>query len=283
MLTGRYLPFGYPFSLKKRTPPPFPHISSGEACVHTWGLKGRGRSSGKTTFSFGSSFSLKKECVHLYTRSTPWEICAYMGMEKEMKRLRKSGYSPFILLFPLQKDMCIFIHISSYGVYVHTWGEKRRDRIGEKANNCTLPWSSFFGSSLSLAIKHVHTYSHTKRGRRPLCILIRTRNGSKTPKKKGTTHLRSHFPLALLFPLQYKMCIFMHTKTHQAGRRMCAYMADGKRGEEGAKRRMFFPHTKRGRRPCEKGKELRRYPLFALLFAFLCFAFLCSFLSFFWI
>ena len=172
-----------------------------------------------------------------------------------MKRLRKSGYSPFILLFPLQKDMCIFIHISSYGVYVHTWGEKRRDRIGEKANNCTLPWSSFFGSSLSLAIKHVHTYSHTKRGRRPLCILIRTRNGSKTPKKK----------------------------THQAGRRMCAYMADGKRGEEGAKRRMFFPHTKRGRRPCEKGKELRRYPLFALLFAFLCFAFLCSFLSFFWI
>lgn len=36
---------------------------------------------------------------------------------------------------------------------------------------------------------------------------------------------------------------------------MCAYMADGKRGEEGAKRQMFFPHTKRVEDPEKKEKN----------------------------
>lgn len=204
------------------------HVKQGDAYVQTRGLKKRDRRGEKAVIytppsplCFDFSFSSAKiMCILIRT------LKVVEDHEKEMKRRRKSGYFPFALLFPMQKDMCIFIHIYSFGIYVHTWGRKRRDRMGEKAGIYTLPQPPSFGSSLS-------------------------------PAKK--------------------MCIFMHTKTHRTGQRTCAYMADGKRGEEGAKRRMFFPHTKRGRRPCEKGKELRRYPLFALLFVFLCFAFLWLF------
>lgn len=54
-------------------------------------------------------FFLKKECVHLYTRSTPWEICACMGTEKEETEMAKRqiitlfrGHHPLAFLFPLQ-------------------------------------------------------------------------------------------------------------------------------------------------------------------------------------
>lgn len=149
---------------------------------------------------------------------------------------------------------------------MQTWGRKRRDRMGEKAGIYTPTLPLTFGFSLSSAIKNVHTYPHTK--------------WVEDPEKEGnyTPPVPSFFGFSLS-PAKERV----HLYAHQKGRHMCAYMADEKKGAEGAKRRMFFPHTKRGRRPCEKEKELRRYPLFALLFVFLCFAFLCSFLSFFWI
>ena len=79
--------------------------------------------------------------------------------------------------------MCIFMHVKQGDAYVHTWGMKRRNRNGEKAVLYGPPRPSSFGFSLSPAIKNVHTYPHTKRGRRPLCILIRTRKGGRRPRK----------------------------------------------------------------------------------------------------
>ena len=65
---------------------------------------------GKTALSFGSSFSLEKECVYLYTRSPPGGICAYMGAEKEETERAKRRLSTLlrrhfalIFLFLLQK------------------------------------------------------------------------------------------------------------------------------------------------------------------------------------
>lgn len=50
---------------------------------------------------------------------------------------------------------------------MHTWELKKRGRMGEKTDNYTPPSPLCFGFSLSPAIKNVHTYPHTKRGRRP--------------------------------------------------------------------------------------------------------------------
>ena len=122
--------------------------------------------------------------------------------------------------------MCIFIHIYSCGIYVHTWGMKGRSRNGEKECIYTPERYLPFGFPFPLKKEHVHTYPHTKWGRRP--------------------------------------------------RNVCIHGGWKKRGRRGEKADVLPAHQE-GRRPCEKGKELRRYPLFALLFAFLCFAFLLLF------
>lgn len=110
-----------------------------------------------------------------------------------------------------------------------------------------------------------------------MCIHGEWKKEAEMAKKSVSILLNVICLLDFLFPWKKNMCILIRTPNGAEDPGMCAYMANGKRGEEGAKRQMFFTHTKRGRRPWEKGKELRRYPLFALLFVFLCFAFLCSF------
>lgn len=115
-------------------------------------------------------FPLKKEHVHLYAH------------QKGSKTPGKQ-HSPLVLPFLWKKNVCIFIHVLHQVKYVHTWELKKRGRMGEKAVIYGPPRPSSFGFSLSPAIKNVHTYPHTKRGRRPLCILIRTRKGGRRPRK----------------------------------------------------------------------------------------------------
>ena len=127
MLTGRYLPFGYPFSLKKRTPPPFPHISSGEACVHTWGLKGRGRSSGKTTFSFGSSFFPEKRmCASLYTFYTMGNMCIHGDGKRNEKAEEKWLFSFYSSFSSAKRYVHLYTHLLIRGICAYMGREKER-------------------------------------------------------------------------------------------------------------------------------------------------------------
>ena len=176
-------------------------------CILIRTLKG-GEDPGKTAFSFGSSFSLKKECVHLYAYLFRRSICAGMGMEKETKKRRKSGYFPFILLFPLQKDMCIFIHIYSCGIYVHTWGMKERSRNGEK--ECIYTPERYLPFGFPFPLK-----------KRTCAYLFAHKMGSKTQEYVHTCGLKKE---------QEKTAgTCMHMRVHA---RTCAGMADEKAEEK---------------------------------------------------
>ena len=193
-----------------------------------------------------------------------------MGTEKERQNGRKSGY--------LHSSVAtlLWFFFSFCKNNVHTYSHTKRGRRPRKRDEKEEKRRLFsFCSSLSPAKRYVHLYTHLTW--RNICADMGNEKEMKKWRKR-----RDYTPSA---PLSFGFSLSsakerVHLYAHQKGRHMCAYMVDEKKGAEGAKRRMFFPHTKRGRRPCEKEKELRRYPLFALLFVFLCFAFLCSFFVF---
>ena len=58
--------------------------------VHLYAHQKGSNTPGKQHSPLVLPFFLKKECVYLYTRSTPGETCAYMGTEKERQNGRKN-------------------------------------------------------------------------------------------------------------------------------------------------------------------------------------------------
>lgn len=118
--------------------------------MHTWELKKRGR---------------RGEKAVIYTPPSPLCFDFSFSSAKIMCiliRTRKGGRRP----------LYIFIHISSGGTYVHTWGMKGRSRNGEKECIYTPERYLPFGFPFPLKKEHVHTYPHTKWGRRPRNVCI---------------------------------------------------------------------------------------------------------------
>ena len=108
----------------------------------------------KWLFSFYSSFSSAKRYVHLYTHLLIRNICAYMGREKERQNGRKSGY--------LHTSGAIFLWLFSFPC------EKKCAYLSAHQTGSKTP---------------VHTYSHTKWGRRPRNVCIH--GGWKKKGRRG--------------------------------------------------------------------------------------------------
>lgn len=140
--------------------------------------------------------------------------------------------------------------------------------MGEKAGIYTPTLPLTFGFSLSSAIKNVHTYSHTK--------------WVEGPEKADNCTLPKPSSFGSSLSPAIKKCASI--RTSKLAIHVCIHGGWKKRTKKkGKRKRRKRKEDWEEEEKKEKGKELRRYPLFALLFVFLCFAFLCSFLSFFWI
>ena len=110
----------------------FIHVLHQVEYVHTWELKKKrqkGRKGGYLHSSVGTIlwffFFFCKNNVHTYPPT------------KSGRRPRKSGYFPFVLLFHLQKDMCIFIHIK-HGTHMCRHGEGKEETEWAKRQVSTL-------------------------------------------------------------------------------------------------------------------------------------------------
>ena len=108
--------------------------------------------------------------------------------------------------------------------HVQTWGRKNRRRSSEKADNCTLPWPSFFGFSLSLAIKNVHTYPHTK--------------WVEDPEKAGSCTLPwpSSFGSSLSLAIK-NVHLYAHQNTPSGAKNVCIHGGWKKRGRRREKKK----------------------------------------------
>ena len=124
----------------------------------------------------------------------------------------------------MQKDMCIFMHVKQGDAYVHTWGMKMRDRMGEKAGIYTPTLPLAFGFSLSSAIKNVHTYSHTK--------------WVEDPEKAGSCTLPwpSSFGSSL-FPAIKNVHLYAHQNVPNVARNVCIHGGWKKRGRRREKKK----------------------------------------------
>ena len=173
--------------------------------------------------------------------------------------------------FSFEKRTCAYLSAHEMG---------RRPRKGRYLHSsvATLLW--FFSFLCKKICASLYTSPHAEY----MCIHGDGKGEAEEAKRRVSALFRGHHPLVLLFPLQEKMCILIRTLKWAEDPGMCAGMADEKRTKKkGKRKRRKRKEGWKEEEKKEKGKELRRYPLFALLFAFLCFAFLCSFCSSFWI
>lgn len=115
--------FWLSFFFEKRTPPPFPHISSGEACVHTWGLKRNRKGGEKAGFSFCSSFSPEKRmCASLYASNMATHMCRHGDGKKKRKDGEKEVIFLLFFSFPCKK-ICASLYTSNMATHMCIHGE----------------------------------------------------------------------------------------------------------------------------------------------------------------
>jgi len=151
--------------------------------VHLYAHQRGSKTPGKQHSPLVLPFSLKKECVHLYTRSTPGEICAYMGTEKERQNGRKSGY--------LRPSAAIILWFFSF----------------PRNKKCAYLSAHQTGSKTP-----VHLYTHLT-WRRICADMGNEKEMKKWRKRRELHHFgATYFPLAFLFPLQKNVCIYTHIK-----------------------------------------------------------------------